>query len=365
MVAGMRAFGRDKKSIGRDKEKGDLAERKKSSAVCAKSSGIGGQAVLEGVMMRGPDSYAVAVRRSDGEIEVKKERLMPRPVMDRIARIPFVRGMVNLVDSLIVGMKTLSYSASVMEEDEEGTFAEENTDAAVGKETDTAKSGRSEKRRDDIFMGVVMVAAVILALGLFMVVPYLISLPFTKILHAGKLIVVLVEAAARVGLFVGYIVLISRMRDIQRVFMYHGAEHKCINCIEHGMELDVANVRASSRLHRRCGTSFLFYVLLVSVVVCFFIEAPSPLLRILIRIALIPVIAGIAYELIRLSGRSDNPVVLFLCKPGLALQRLTTREPDDEMIEVGIRAVEEVFDWRKYLRENFVCEGDETVGAGA
>ena len=143
------------------------------------------------------------------------------------------------------------------------------------------------------------------------------------------------------------------MKDIQRVFMYHGAAHKCINCIEHGLELTVENVRKSSKQHKRCGTSFLFFVVLVSIVVCFFITVESQVLRVLIRIALLPVIAGISYELIKLAGSSENPIISFLSVPGLAMQNLTTKEPEDDMIEVAIAAVEEVFDWKAYLKENF------------
>lgn len=160
------------------------------------------------------------------------------------------------------------------------------------------------------------------------------------------------EGVIRVVIFLLYILLISRMKDIKRTFMYHGAEHKCINCIEHGLELNVENVRKSSKQHKRCGTSFLFFVMIVSIIFCFFIVTESPVLRVVLRIALFPLIAGVSYEIIRLAGNSDNPVVNLLSRPGMWVQNMTTKEPDDSMIEVGIRAVEEVFDWRTWQREN-------------
>lgn len=161
----------------------------------------------------------------------------------------------------------------------------------------------------------------------------------------------LIEGVIRMMIFLAYIASISLMKDIQRVFMYHGAEHKCINCIEHGMELNVENVRKSSRLHKRCGTSFLLFVMIISIIFFAFIDVKSRILKVVLRLLLIPVIAGVSYEFIRLAGKSDNPVVNLLSKPGLWLQKLTTREPDDSMIEVGIASVEAVFDWKKYLSE--------------
>ena len=160
------------------------------------------------------------------------------------------------------------------------------------------------------------------------------------------------EGVIRVVIFLLYIYLISRTEDIKRTFMYHGAEHKCINCIEHGLELNVENVRKSSKQHKRCGTSFLFFVMIVSIIFCFFITAESQVLRVVIRIALLPLIAGVSYEIIRLAGNSDNAFINLLSRPGMWVQNMTTKEPDDDMIEVGIRAVEEVFDWRTWQKEN-------------
>ena len=305
-----------------------------------KSSNIGGQAVLEGIMMKNGPQYAVAVRKPDGEIEVKVEEYKSIVKWEKLTKIPFVRGVFNFIDSMVLGMKTLTYSASFWEEEEE--------EGVVLTEEEIKK----KEKQEDLIMSITMIVSVILALGLFMVLPYFISNLFSGVVKS-RFLKTVIEAIVRITLFIVYIALISRMKDIQRVFMYHGAEHKCINCIEHGMGLTVENVRKSSKQHKRCGTSFLFFVVLVSIVVCFFITVESPVLRVLIRIALLPVIAGISYELIKLAGSSDNPVIGLLSKPGLAMQNLTTKEPEDDMIEVAIKAVEEVFDWKAYLKENF------------
>lgn len=304
-----------------------------------KSSNIGGQAVLEGIMMKNGANYAVAVRKSNGEIEVKKDEYKSIIKWEKLTKIPFVRGIFNFIDSLVLGMKTLTYSASF--------FEEEDTDVVL-----TEEEAEKQKKKEDLIMAVTMVISVVFAMTLFMVLPYFVSNLFKGIISSRFLRTVL-EAVVRILLFVGYVLAVSQMKDIQRTFMYHGAEHKCINCIEHGMELNVENVRKSSKQHKRCGTSFLFFVMFVSVIVCFFITVESQILRVLLRIALLPVIAGISYELIKLAGSSSNPIVELLSKPGLALQNLTTKEPEDDMIEVAIKAVEEVFDWKAYLAENF------------
>ena len=303
-----------------------------------KSSNIGGQAVLEGIMMKNGSKYAVAVRKPDGEIEVKADEYKSIIKCEKLTKIPFVRGVFNFIDSLVLGMKTLTYSASFFEEETEVVLTEEE---AI-----------KQQKKEDLIMGITMVVSVVLALGLFMVLPYLISNLFKNVITS-RLLRTVLESVVRIGLFVIYILAVSRMKDIQRTFMYHGAEHKCINCIEHGMELNVENVKKSSKQHKRCGTSFLFFVMLVSVIVCFFITAESQVLRVLIRLALLPVIAGISYEIIKLAGSSTSPFMELLSKPGMALQNLTTKEPEDDMIEVAIRAVEAVFDWRSYLKDNF------------
>lgn len=299
-------------------------------------SGIGGQAVLEGVMMKNKDTYAVAVRKSDGEIVVEKKEYKSLFGNGVITRWPLVRGVVNFVDSLVLGMSSLSFSSSF--------FEEEDT-----KELSEQQAAKKEKQ-EHVMMGGTIALSIVLAVALFMLLPYWLSTLFSGFGWSDTAIAV-VEGVLRVLIFLAYIVGISLMKDIQRVYMYHGAEHKCINCIEHGMDLNVENVRKSSRLHKRCGTSFLFFVIMVSVILFIFIRVDSPLLRVLVRILLIPVIAGISYELIRLAGRSEGKVIGLLSKPGMLLQKLTTREPDDDMIEVGIASVEAVFDWRAYVQE--------------
>ena len=302
-----------------------------------KSSNIGGQAVLEGIMMRNGGKYSVAVRKPDGEIAVDVQEYKSFIPWETPLKIPFVRGIFNFVDSLVVGMKTLTYSASFYEEEEEVEMTE-------------AEAEKAEKT-DKILMSLVLVLSVVMAVALFMVLPYFLS-RFVEQRTSSRVIMTVFEGVIRVVIFLGYIFLISRTKDIRRTFMYHGAEHKCINCIEHGLELNVDNVRKSSKQHKRCGTSFLFFVMIVSIIFCFFITTDSQVLRIIIRIALLPVIAGVSYEIIRLAGNSDNPVINLLSQPGMWVQNMTTKEPEDDMIEVAIRVVEEVFDWRAWQKEN-------------
>ena len=300
-------------------------------------SGIGGQAVMEGVMMKNKERYAVAVRKPDQEIEVMTKEykgIVPGEVWQKI---PLVRGVLSFIDSLVLGMSTLMYSASFFEDEEE----------SKGKKQDTAEK---KKAKENAMMGGTVVLSIVLAVAVFMMLPYYLSTLFQKVITSQWLIA-LTEGVIRLVIFIGYVALISLMKDIRRVYMYHGAEHKCINCIEHGMDLTVENVRKSSRFHKRCGTSFLLIVMLVSILFFMFIRVDSPILRVVLRLLLIPVIAGVSYEFIRLAGRSDNAVVNLLSKPGLWLQGLTTKEPDDEMIEVGIASVEAVFDWKPYVEE--------------
>ncbi len=301
-----------------------------------KFSGIGGQAVMEGVMMRNKDKYAVAVRLPNKEIhiDIKEDKLD----LGVWKKIPVVRGVVSFFSSLIVGMKALMYSASFFEEEEE-----EKADLT---EEEMAAKARKEKAE----MGTTLVVSFVIALGLFMVFPYYLSKAFAYYISSYS-VMAFVEGMIRVTLFLCYIAFISRMEDIKRVFMYHGAEHKCINCIEHGLELNVENVRKSDRQHKRCGTSFIFIVFLISVFVFMFIHVDSHVLQLLLRLLLVPVIAGVSYEFIQLAGRTENPVVNILSKPGMWVQNMTTREPDDDMIEVGIASVEAVFDWKKFQEE--------------
>lgn len=309
-------------------------------------SGIGGQAVMEGVMMKNADRYAVAVRKPDKEIAVEVKAYQGIVKNEKLKRIPIVRGVLNFIDSLVLGMSTLTFSASFFEEEPEKK-------AAIDEET--------KKKQEKLQMGATIALSVVLAVAIFMLLPYYLSLIFQRYI-VSPMLLALVEGLLRLVIFIAYVLLISRMEDIKRVFMYHGAEHKCINCIEHGMELTVENVKKSSRLHKRCGTSFLLFVLVLSILFFAFIRVDNRILRVLLRIVLIPVIAGVSYEFIRLAGRSDNWLVNLFSKPGLWLQGLTTKEPDDSMIEVGIASVEAVFDWRAYLKEEG-CAGGSPLSA--
>lgn len=312
-----------------------------------KSSNIGGQAVLEGIMMRHGDDYAVAVRKPDGEIFVQKEEYHSVIKWKALTKIPFIRGVFNFIDSMVLGIKTLMFSAEFYEDEEEVKSEKELTEKEIAK----------KEKQEKWMMNATVAISLVIAVAVFMVLPYFLS-SLLKPLMPSYHLRTLVEGFVRIGIFILYIALISRMDDIQRTFMYHGAEHKCINCIEHGLPLTVDNVRISSRQHKRCGTSFLFFVLAISIILLMLIQVESPLMRVIVRIALIPVIAGISYEVLKLAGRSENPIINLLSRPGLAIQKLTTKEPDDSMIEVAIQAVEAVFDWRAYEAENFKTAED-------
>ena len=312
-----------------------------------KSSNIGGQAVLEGIMMRHGDDYAVAVRKPDGEIFVQKEEYHSVIKWKVLTKIPFIRGVFNFIDSMVLGIKTLMFSAEFYEDEEEVKSEKELTEEEIAK----------KEKQEKWMMNATVAISVVIAVAVFMVLPYFLS-SLLKPLMPSYHLRTLVEGFVRIGIFILYIALISRMDDIQRTFMYHGAEHKCINCIEHGLPLTVDNVRISSRQHKRCGTSFLFFVLAISMILLMLIQVESPLMRVIVRIGLIPVIAGISYEVLKLAGRSENPIINLLSRPGLAIQKLTTKEPDDSMIEVAIQAVEAVFDWRAYEAENFKTAED-------
>lgn len=310
-----------------------------------KNSCIGGQAVMEGVMMKNKNKYAVSVRIPDGTItsEVKECHSITEKI--KWLGLPFIRGSVNLIESLVIGMKTLTFSANFFEEEEE----------------------KEKKEGEKGFMsgGVLVLTfafSFLLAMGLFMLLPQIVAELVCKLtgFPVGGRFGAVIEGCMRLLIFIIYIKLITLMEDIKRTFMYHGAEHKSINCLEHGHPLTVENVRNSSKLHKRCGTSFIIFVLLIAIIVLMFIPPVTAfskpvnfLLRFLIRLALLPVIAGISYEFLRLAGRSDNKIVNILSKPGFWMQGLTTREPTDDMIEVAINSVELVFDWRKFLKENF------------
>lgn len=319
-----------------------------------KPSGIGGQAVLEGIMMKNKSRYSVAVRKPDGGVEVMTDEYVGIAGDKAWAKLPLIRGMVNFIDSMILGMKTLSWSASFCEDEEE------------------VKPGKFEKfllklfgrKAEKIVMGATVTFSVFMAVLIFMLLPYFLSGLFQRFIVSNTLLAI-VEGCIRMGIFILYVVLISSMKDIRRTYMYHGAEHKCINCIERGRELNVKNVRKSSRYHARCGTSFLFIVMVISIIFFIFIRVESPAMRVIVRVLLVPVIAGVAYEFIRLAGRSDHVVMRVLSLPGKGMQMLTTKEPDDDMIEVAIAAVEAVFDWRAFQGYETEAEQPETAGTEA
>ena len=311
-------------------------------------SGIGGQAVLEGVMMKNKEKYAVAVRKPDGEIEVEVETYQGLAHGSKIKELPFIRGIFNFLDSLLLGTRALNYSASFYEE-------EDSKETKFDKAMDKMSGDNGEK----LLSGIVTVISVVLAVGLFIVLPYFISSLFESFIRNRSLMSI-IEGVIRIALFLLYVWGISAMKDIRRLYQYHGAEHKCINCIEKGRPLTVHNVMHSSRLHKRCGTSFIFFVMLVSIVLFFFIQVDNVAEKVIFRILLMPVVAGISYEIIRLAGRTDNIFIKILSAPGMWIQRMTTKEPDESMAEVAIASVEAVFDWKKYLQDTFGYEVDES-----
>ena len=307
-----------------------------------KPSGIGGQAVIEGIMMRNKDKYSIAVRKPDKQIEVvvRESKLLTEKY--KWLNYPIIRGVFNFVDSLVTGISTINYSASFYDEPEEqnATKADE-IGRAVFKE-----------KMESVLMAVTILVSVIFAVGLFMLLPYFIS-RLLKDYISSKFVLNLLEGIVRLVIFIAYITAISMMKDIKRTYMYHGAEHKCINCIENGLILTPENVKNSSRFHKRCGTSFLFLVMFISIIFFIFIRVDNTALQIVIRVLLIPVIAGVSYEVIRLAGKSDGTLINIVSKPGIWMQHLTTKEPDMDMIEVAIKAVEAVFDWKAFLLDYY------------
>ena len=307
-----------------------------------KYSGIGGQAVIEGIMMMNRNDYAVAVRKPDQEIEVKRDRYISITQKVKLFSLPFVRGVFRFADSMIVGMKTLTYSASFFEDDE---------DSEPGKIEQFLNRVLGEKL-ESALMALVMVLSFVMAIGIFMLLPLFIAGLFSSVIESERLMAVL-EGIIRILIFIAYIKLVSRMEDIRRTFMYHGAEHKCINCVEHGLPLTVENVRNSSKEHKRCGTSFILIVMVISILFFMVVRVDNVWMRFDSRIVLVPVIAGVSYEILQLAGRSNSRFMDLVSRPGMWMQGLTTKEPDDSMIEVAIAATEAVFDWKAYLRENF------------
>lgn len=287
--------------------------------------------------MKNQDKYAVAVRKPNKKIEVFKGESKSLTQKYKICALPLVRGVVTFVESLAIGMETLTYSASFFEEEEETSRFEEWLDE------------KTKGKANDIVMGITIFISVIMAIGIFMLLPFFLSSLLERWVSS-QTILSLIEGIFRIAIFLAYIVLISQMEDIKRVFMYHGAEHKTINCFESGEELTPENVKKYSRLHKRCGTSFLLIVMIISILFFMWIHVDNVFLKIGYRLLLIPVIAGVSYEFIRLAGRSDSGLIAMLSKPGLMLQKLTTKEPDLDMIEVAIASVDAVLDWRAYQK---------------
>lgn len=305
-------------------------------------SGIGGQAVLEGIMMRNKNKYAVAVRRPDKDIELETKQ--HKDISERIflARIPFVRGIFKLIDSLVLGIRTLTFSSQFVEEEE-----------VEPDKFETWLNRKFGEKAEKVIIGFTIFISIVLAIALFMILPLFVAdIMERHVSWVTKQNVPIIEGVVKVLIFIIYLMLTSLIKDIRRTYMYHGAEHKCINCIETGKELNVENVAKSSRFHKRCGTSFLFVIILISIILFLLVNFENVWLRYGIRILLLPIIAGISYEFIRLAGTSDGIIVNIFSKPGLWMQRITTKEPTDDMIEVAIDAVEAVFDWRAYLEEN-------------
>lgn len=292
-----------------------------------KKTTIGGQALIEGILMRGPDRTAIAVRRPEGDIVLRVEdNDTSRPAF---TKLPFIRGVFGLVDSLKIGMDAILYSSSFWEEEE--------TSQEPGL-IDKFLESRSESFAN----GLVIAMSILMSLVLFFFVPTLVSSFFSSYIKS-PILLNLVEGGIRLSIFLIYIVAISRMDDMRRIFMYHGAEHKTIAAYEKGLDLKVENIRPQSALHPRCGTSFLFNVMFISIIVLSFFGWPNPLMRLITRILMLPIIAGLTYELNRLIGRSDSKLAALASAPGKFIQKIATiKEPDDSMIEVAIAAMEPV-----------------------
>lgn len=347
-----------------------------------KKIGIGGQAVLEGIMMKGPDSYSLAVRKEDGEIALEVHPYQSFGERNHLNRIPIVRGVVNFIESLYIGMKTLMASSEYFmdEEEEENKGAgkktentaetaaenkseklsenpvdkstEKSTDEPVKKTADAAGAeGSSEKEKSGEGKGYLVATLIVslaFAVGVFVLLPSFLANLMYKVTDS-HILVNTCEGFLRLAIFLGYVALISKMKDIRRTYMYHGAEHKAINCLEAGNDLTPENVLKATRFHRRCGTSFVFIVMIISIFTFMFIRTDTVWLRLLSRLLLIPVVAGLSYEVIRYAGSHQNACSRVLSAPGLWVQRLTTREPDRSMAEVAIKAVHAVIDVDEYL----------------
>lgn len=311
---------------------------------------------MEGVMMKNQEKYAVAVRKPDQEIVVETSTYEGLIKNKKIRNMPILRGVFSFIESLVLGMKTLTFSASFFEEEEDEKSGSRKAEKRAGAKKPAPteeEQKKKEKRQENVLMGGTVAISIVLAVAIFMVLPYYISVFFQRFITSQTLLALL-EGVIRLTIFIGYVAAISLMPDIKRVYMYHGAEHKCINCVENGKPLTVENVLESSRFHRRCGTSFLFLVMLVSIFLHFiFVLVPSYWLRLFGRLLMVPIVSGISFEIIQWAGRTDSKFALMMSKPGMAMQKFTTKEPTADMAEVAIKAVEAVFDWRAYLKEEF------------
>ena len=292
---------------------------------------IGGQAIMEGIMMRGPEKMAIAVRLPDGSIHMKTE---PTPKASKWAKMPLVRGVVNFVASLVQGTKVLMYSADILEEHYPEEYEKDKFDIWIEEKVGKEKAWK-------ILMYLSVVIALVLSVGLFMLLPT-VAVGLLGMITENIIALNLAEGAVRIAIFILYIALISKMEDIKTVFKYHGAEHKTIHCFENGLELTPANAQQFYTLHPRCGTSFMMFVMVIAVLTHALMGWPNVWLRILSRIAVLPIIAGLSYELLKWAGRSDNIIVRTLSMPGIYLQKLTTKEPDEKHLEVAIAAMKAV-----------------------
>ncbi|NLM04910.1 MAG: DUF1385 domain-containing protein [Clostridiales bacterium] len=300
-----------------------------------KRTSIGGQALIEGVMMRGPKDVAIVVRRPDNGLEVKKEKVEGIVSKYKLNKIPFLRGSIALIDSMLLGVRALTYSAEIAEE----AWEDEEEEDKFGEFMEKIFKDKA----NDVFLYFSVAMALAVSILVFFIFPTFV-VNWLKRFTDKNIILNLTEGILRMIMFFGYIVAISKLDDIKRVFQYHGAEHKSIYCYEHGEELTVENARKYTTLHPRCGTSFLFIVMFVSIIMFSLVGWPNPWMRVVLRLALLPVVAGISYEIIKLAGRSNSPIMRAISYPGLMLQNLTTLEPDDDQLEVALEALKIVLE---------------------
>jgi len=314
-----------------------------------KKTTIGGQALIEGLLMIGPESAAIAVRKPDGEIVVDKR---PLPVKSKLSKVPIIRGVINLVRQMVLGMKALMYSAEFVELEEDEKKDKDDISKQDNEEEGKKKAGLGafierilSDKFNDILIYISVIVSLALSIGLFILLPNLLAslLKLNRETRSGVILLNAIEGLIRITLFFSYIVLASLMKDVKRVWQYHGAEHKTIHCYEHEEELTVENIKKYSTKHPRCGTSFMFLVMIISILIFSLVQWHDKLIvNMLYRILLIPLVAGISYEVLKLAGRFNNRVMSIINAPGMFFQIFTTKEPDDDMIEVAIAAFNEV-----------------------